>query len=139
MIGPTPNPTTPDQSPSLQDQILNHISSFETIIKQHNEKARALITPIRLTFDEEGDNSKGKDKEKGSAEETRTTISPALLERLTKGSRRCRYGVGCSNKRWMGWRGVGLTECLTVALIVGQTSVRSLWKDLPCEEDAAKI
>ncbi|GJW48527.1 hypothetical protein Tco_0080173 [Tanacetum coccineum] len=66
MTGPTPDPTTPKQSPSLQDQILNHISSLETLIKHHNEKAETLITPIRLTLGEEVESSKGKDKGKGS-------------------------------------------------------------------------
>ncbi|GJS98873.1 hypothetical protein Tco_0820043 [Tanacetum coccineum] len=82
MAGPTSEPTTPlnrvtgsnnnnnDHSPSLQDQILNHISSLETLIKEHNEKAGKLITPIRLTFsDEGGQGDKGKDKGKGPTEE----------------------------------------------------------------------
>nr|GEW85210.1 reverse transcriptase domain-containing protein [Tanacetum cinerariifolium] len=65
MTGPTPEPTTPNQSPSLQDQILNHVSSLETLIKQYNEKSGMLITPIRLTFGEEVDTNKGNDKENG--------------------------------------------------------------------------
>nr|GEV35328.1 reverse transcriptase domain-containing protein [Tanacetum cinerariifolium] len=65
MTGPTPEPTTPNQSPSLQDKILNHVSSLETLIKQHNEKSRTLITPIRLTFGEEVNTNIGNDKEKG--------------------------------------------------------------------------
>ncbi|GJU57083.1 reverse transcriptase domain-containing protein [Tanacetum coccineum] len=68
MTGPTPDPTTPYQSPSLRDQIMNHVSSLEALIKQHNEKSGTLITPIRLTFREEVDSNKGKDKEKGVAE-----------------------------------------------------------------------
>ncbi|GJU87168.1 reverse transcriptase domain-containing protein [Tanacetum coccineum] len=68
MTGPTPEPITPNQSPSLQDQILNHVSSLETLIRQHNEKSGTLITPIRLTFGEEVDTNKGKDKEKGVVE-----------------------------------------------------------------------
>ncbi|GKF84044.1 hypothetical protein Tco_0248942 [Tanacetum coccineum] len=67
MTGPTPEPTTPNQSPSLQDQILNHVSSLETLIKQHNKKCGTLITPIRLTFGEEVDTNRGRDKEKGAA------------------------------------------------------------------------
>ncbi|GKB79959.1 reverse transcriptase domain-containing protein [Tanacetum coccineum] len=51
----------------MQDQILNHVSSLETLIKQHNEKCGTLITPIRLTFGEEVDTNSGKDKEKGAA------------------------------------------------------------------------
>ncbi|GJX70640.1 reverse transcriptase domain-containing protein [Tanacetum coccineum] len=58
-----------DRSSSLQDQILNHISSLETLIKQHNEKAGTLITPIRLTFGEEGEGNKEKDQGKGPVEE----------------------------------------------------------------------
>ncbi|GKA40791.1 reverse transcriptase domain-containing protein [Tanacetum coccineum] len=58
-----------DRSPSLQDQILNHISSLETLIKQHNEKAGTLITPIRLTFGEEGEGNKEKDQGKRPVEE----------------------------------------------------------------------
>ncbi|GKB80560.1 hypothetical protein Tco_0947455 [Tanacetum coccineum] len=66
MAGPTSEPITPlnrvtgsnnnnnDHSPSLQDQILNHISSLKTLIKEHNKKAGTLITPIRLTFGDEG-------------------------------------------------------------------------------------
>nr|GEW00471.1 reverse transcriptase domain-containing protein [Tanacetum cinerariifolium] len=65
MTGPTPEPTTPNQSPSLQDQIINHVSSLETLIKQHNEKSGTLITPIRLNFGEEVDTNRGNDKEKG--------------------------------------------------------------------------
>ncbi|GJR02453.1 reverse transcriptase domain-containing protein [Tanacetum coccineum] len=78
--GPTPDLSTPlnqgmennnnlDRSPSLQDQILNHISSLKNLIKQHNEKAVTLITPIRLTFGEEREGDKGKDKGKGPVEE----------------------------------------------------------------------
>nr|GFA54693.1 hypothetical protein [Tanacetum cinerariifolium] len=75
MTGPTSEPITPlnrvtgrsnDHSPSLQDQILNHITSLETLIKEHNEKAGTPITPIRLTFGDEGECDKGK----GATEET---------------------------------------------------------------------
>nr|GEY03685.1 reverse transcriptase domain-containing protein [Tanacetum cinerariifolium] len=58
-----PEPITPDQPLSLQDQILNHVSSLKTLIKEHNKNTRALITHIRLTFGEEADGYKGKDKE----------------------------------------------------------------------------
>nr|GEV93717.1 reverse transcriptase domain-containing protein [Tanacetum cinerariifolium] len=75
MTDPTSEPITPlnrvtgssnnhDHSPRLQYQILNHISLLETLIKEHNEKARPLITPIRLTFGEEVEGDKGKDKGK---------------------------------------------------------------------------
>ncbi|GKC79526.1 hypothetical protein Tco_1130300 [Tanacetum coccineum] len=43
--------------------VLSHISSLETHIKQHNERAGTLITPIRLTFNEEKENSKEKDED----------------------------------------------------------------------------
>ncbi|GJZ72720.1 hypothetical protein Tco_0636866 [Tanacetum coccineum] len=80
MTGPTSEPFTPlnrasgsndnhDHSPSLQDQILNHISSLETLIKEHNAKSGAPITPIRLTFGDEEGGDKGKDKGKGPVEE----------------------------------------------------------------------
>nr|GEV50240.1 hypothetical protein [Tanacetum cinerariifolium] len=82
MTGPTPDPTTPDQSPSLQDQILNHISSLETLIKQRNEKVRTLITPICLTFGEEGDRNKGKDKGKGPVEEVDDDLKKPYKEVL---------------------------------------------------------
>nr|GEU70278.1 reverse transcriptase domain-containing protein [Tanacetum cinerariifolium] len=65
MTGLTPEPTTPNQSPSLQDQILNHVSSLEILIKEHNEKSGTLITPIRLTFGEEVDTNRGNDNENG--------------------------------------------------------------------------
>ncbi|GKA37339.1 reverse transcriptase domain-containing protein [Tanacetum coccineum] len=76
MTGPTSDPVTPlnqftksndnqDNSPTLQDQILSHMSSLETFIRQHNERAGTPITPIRLTFTEEGEFNKGKDNNKG--------------------------------------------------------------------------
>ncbi|GJU81536.1 hypothetical protein Tco_1283901 [Tanacetum coccineum] len=67
-VGPTPEPITPDQPLSLQDQILNHVSSLETLIKQHNEKSGTLITPIRLTFGEEVNGDRVKDKGIGVVE-----------------------------------------------------------------------
>ncbi|GKD50140.1 hypothetical protein Tco_1279116, partial [Tanacetum coccineum] len=81
MTGPISEPITPlnrvtgnsnnnDHLPSLQDQILNHNSSLKTLIKEHNEKAGTLITPIRMTFSDEGEHGdKGYDKGKGPAEE----------------------------------------------------------------------
>ncbi|GKD31524.1 hypothetical protein Tco_1242302 [Tanacetum coccineum] len=91
MTGPTSEPITPlnrvtersnDHSPSLQDQILNHISSLETLIKEHNEKAGTPITPIRLTFGDEGEGDKGKDKGKGPAEETDEDLKKPYKEVL---------------------------------------------------------
>ncbi|GKF28873.1 hypothetical protein Tco_0095215, partial [Tanacetum coccineum] len=55
--------------PSLQDQILSHISSLETLIKQHIERAGTLITPIRLTFDGEEESNKWEANKKGLGEE----------------------------------------------------------------------
>ncbi|GJW16069.1 reverse transcriptase domain-containing protein, partial [Tanacetum coccineum] len=87
MTGPTSEPITPlnrvteksnDHSPSLQDQILNHISSLETLIKEHNEKAGTPITPIRLTFGDEGEGDKGK----GPAEETDEDLKKPYKEVL---------------------------------------------------------
>ncbi|GJX54060.1 hypothetical protein Tco_0282429 [Tanacetum coccineum] len=72
MTGPTSDPVTPlnrivennnpNNSPNLQDQILSHMSSLEALIKQHNERAEThIVTPIRLTFHDDGDGGKGKD------------------------------------------------------------------------------
>ncbi|GKE56334.1 reverse transcriptase domain-containing protein [Tanacetum coccineum] len=36
---------------------------METLIKQHNERTRTPITPIRLTFNEEEENNKEKDED----------------------------------------------------------------------------
>nr|GEW20420.1 hypothetical protein [Tanacetum cinerariifolium] len=71
MTGPAPDPVTPmnqvtrnddnlNNLRSLQDQILDHMSSLKILIKQHNEKSGTLIEPIRLTFgdEEEGDKAK---------------------------------------------------------------------------------
>ncbi|GKE52361.1 reverse transcriptase domain-containing protein, partial [Tanacetum coccineum] len=91
MTGPTSEPITPlnrvtgrsnDHSPSLQDQILDHISSLETLIKKHNDNARTPITPIRLTFGDEGEGDKGKDKGKGPAEETDEDLKTPYKEVL---------------------------------------------------------
>ncbi|GJT09010.1 hypothetical protein Tco_0843472 [Tanacetum coccineum] len=78
MTGPTPDPVTPvnqviangknpNDSPSLQDQILDHFSSLKALIKQHNEKSGTGIEPIRLTFgnDEEVKARRGVVKEVG--------------------------------------------------------------------------
>nr|GEW45694.1 hypothetical protein [Tanacetum cinerariifolium] len=76
MTGPTSKPVTPvnqvtrnddnpNDSPNLQDQILDHVSSLKALIKQHNEISRALIEPIRLSFGEEDGNDKGKGADKG--------------------------------------------------------------------------
>nr|GEU61937.1 reverse transcriptase domain-containing protein [Tanacetum cinerariifolium] len=65
MTGPTLDPVTPvnrvarnndnpDDSLSLQDQILDQMSSLKALIKQHNDRAETLVEPIRLTFSDEG-------------------------------------------------------------------------------------
>ncbi|GKD97309.1 hypothetical protein Tco_1381206 [Tanacetum coccineum] len=93
MTGPTSEPFTSlnrasgsndnhDHSPSLQDQILNHISSLETLIKEHNTKFGAPITPIRLTFGDEEGGDKGKDKGKGPVEEVDEDLKKPYKEVL---------------------------------------------------------
>ncbi|GKA20271.1 putative ribonuclease H-like domain-containing protein [Tanacetum coccineum] len=78
--GPTPDPVTPvnqvtrnddnpNNSPSLQDQILDHMSSLKVLFKQHNERSGILIEPIRLTFSDEEGCDKGKKVDKGDEEE----------------------------------------------------------------------
>ncbi|GJR21897.1 reverse transcriptase domain-containing protein [Tanacetum coccineum] len=85
--GLTSEPITPlnrvtgrsnDHSPTLQDQILDHISSLETLIKKHNDKAGTPITPIRLTFGDEGKGDKGK----GPAEEADEDLKKPYKEVL---------------------------------------------------------
>ncbi|GJZ97952.1 hypothetical protein Tco_0670405 [Tanacetum coccineum] len=93
MTGPTPDPVTPlnrvtenndnqNNSPSLQDQILSHISSLETLIKQHIERAGTLITPIRLTFDGEEESNKGEDNNKGPGKEKDEDLKRSYKEVL---------------------------------------------------------
>ncbi|GKG00670.1 hypothetical protein Tco_0302360, partial [Tanacetum coccineum] len=93
MTCPTPESITPlnrvtgssnnhDRSPSLQDQILNYISSLETLIKENNEKAGTSATPIRLTFGDEGEGDKGRDKGKGPAEEADKDLKKPYKEVL---------------------------------------------------------
>ncbi|GJR29539.1 reverse transcriptase domain-containing protein [Tanacetum coccineum] len=75
MMGPTHDPVTLvnqvtrnndnlNNSPSLQDQILNHVSSLKALIKQHNERSGTLIEPIWLSFGDEDGNDKGKGVDK---------------------------------------------------------------------------
>ncbi|GJU53677.1 RNA-directed DNA polymerase, eukaryota, reverse transcriptase zinc-binding domain protein [Tanacetum coccineum] len=77
MTGPTPDSVTsvnqvtrnsdnPHNSPSLQDQILDHVSSLKALIKQHNERSRTLIEPIRQTFADEDRGDKGKGIDEGA-------------------------------------------------------------------------
>nr|GEU74076.1 reverse transcriptase domain-containing protein [Tanacetum cinerariifolium] len=94
MAGPTSKPITlqnhvignrnnNDHSPSLQNQIMNHISLLETLIKEHNEKDGMLITPIRLTFSDEGEQGgKGNDKRKSLAEKVDEDLKKPYKEVL---------------------------------------------------------
>ncbi|GKC69193.1 hypothetical protein Tco_1115076 [Tanacetum coccineum] len=78
MTGPTPDPVTPvnqvvrndnpNNLPSLQDQILNYMSSLKALIKQHDEKFGTLIELICLTFDDEENGDKAKCSKKGTEE-----------------------------------------------------------------------
>ncbi|GKF20353.1 reverse transcriptase domain-containing protein, partial [Tanacetum coccineum] len=61
MTGPTLDPSTPvnqinttdpNNTPNLQEQIRNHISSLKALVQLHNESPTGLITPIQLDFDE---------------------------------------------------------------------------------------
>ncbi|GJS90645.1 hypothetical protein Tco_0773281 [Tanacetum coccineum] len=76
MTGPTPDPVTPvnqvttnndntDDSPSLHDQILDQMSSLKALIKQHNKRSGVVIQPICLSFDDEERSGKGKGVEGG--------------------------------------------------------------------------
>ncbi|GJY27395.1 multidrug resistance-associated protein 5 [Tanacetum coccineum] len=47
------NDDNPDDSPSLQDQILEQMSSLKALIKHHNNRVGTLVEPIRLTFGDE--------------------------------------------------------------------------------------
>ncbi|GKB84862.1 hypothetical protein Tco_0957134 [Tanacetum coccineum] len=93
MIGPTPDPTTPinragegnnpNNSPSLQDQILSHMSSLEALIKQHNDRAETpMITPIRLTFGEERDDRVEKDNGQDKGKEKNEDLKKPYKEML---------------------------------------------------------
>ncbi|GJU11391.1 hypothetical protein Tco_1133787 [Tanacetum coccineum] len=62
MTGPISDPTTsvnrvdtnePTDSPNIQEQILNHISSLKALVQLHNESPTGSVKPIRLTFDDE--------------------------------------------------------------------------------------
>ncbi|GJT23751.1 reverse transcriptase domain-containing protein [Tanacetum coccineum] len=62
MTGPISDPTTPvnrvdtnepNDSPNIQEQILNHISSLKALVQLHNESPTGSVKPIRLTFDDE--------------------------------------------------------------------------------------
>nr|GEX42488.1 reverse transcriptase domain-containing protein [Tanacetum cinerariifolium] len=55
----TRNEDNKNDSPSLQDQILDHVSSLKALIKQHNKMSGTLIKPIRLSFEDGEGNDKG--------------------------------------------------------------------------------
>ncbi|GJU19855.1 hypothetical protein Tco_1153197 [Tanacetum coccineum] len=66
----TENEDDQNNSPSLQDQILSHIASLETLIKQHNERTGTpIVTPIYLNFNEDRDGNKWKDDRQGPRDE----------------------------------------------------------------------
>ncbi|GJY76410.1 hypothetical protein Tco_0481526 [Tanacetum coccineum] len=155
MMGPTSHPVTPlnriteyndnqNNSLSLQDQILSHISSLETLIKQHNERAGILITPIRLTFTEVEESNKGKDNKclgEENDEDLKRPYKEVLKSPFTrriikfsapnhrmatnlkpiKDNGRCRFGAGCFSRLWTNQPEGGSTACLTVAKTIGQT------------------
>nr|GEY08858.1 hypothetical protein [Tanacetum cinerariifolium] len=50
----------PNNSPSLQDKILDHVSSLKALIKKHIEGSGILIELIHLSFSDEDRNDKGK-------------------------------------------------------------------------------
>nr|GEW99029.1 hypothetical protein [Tanacetum cinerariifolium] len=62
----TRNNDNPNNSPSLQDQILDHVSSLKSLIKKHNERPETLIKPIHLSFSDEDGSDKRKGVDKGS-------------------------------------------------------------------------
>nr|GEU37365.1 reverse transcriptase domain-containing protein [Tanacetum cinerariifolium] len=62
----TRNDDNPNNSPSLQDQILDHVSLLKSLIKKHNERPETLIEPIHLSFGDEDGSDKRKGVDKGS-------------------------------------------------------------------------
>nr|GEZ46485.1 reverse transcriptase domain-containing protein [Tanacetum cinerariifolium] len=109
MTGPTPDSVTPlnrvtennnqNNSPSLQDQILSHISSLETLIRQHNKRARTPITLIRLTFTEKGEGSKGKNDNQGLGDERDEDLKRPYKEVLKSSFTRRRIEFSAPNHR----------------------------------------
>ncbi|GKB95605.1 hypothetical protein Tco_0981742 [Tanacetum coccineum] len=62
MMGPTPDLITPSgqvvtnvnsDTPNLQEQILNQLSSLKALVKLHNDTPSGKVTPIRLSFGDE--------------------------------------------------------------------------------------
>nr|GEW23243.1 reverse transcriptase domain-containing protein [Tanacetum cinerariifolium] len=93
MTGPTSESITPlnrvtgrsnDHSPSLQDQIMNHITSLETLINEHNEKAGTPITLIRLTFGDKGEGDKGKGPTEDTDEDLKKPYKEVLKSPFTR-------------------------------------------------------
>ncbi|GJX18843.1 hypothetical protein Tco_0221520 [Tanacetum coccineum] len=78
----------PNNPPSLQDQIMDHISLLKALIKQHKEKSGTLIESIRLTFsdNEEGDKAKtnGKITEEEKDEDLLKPYKEVLKSPFTK-------------------------------------------------------
>ncbi|GKD31491.1 hypothetical protein Tco_1242269 [Tanacetum coccineum] len=65
---PQAKPDTPWRTSVVPPYVSPSQPSMTSLARQHNEKSGTLITPIRLTFGEEVDTNKGKDKEKGVVE-----------------------------------------------------------------------
>ncbi|GJZ41905.1 hypothetical protein Tco_0588791 [Tanacetum coccineum] len=91
MTGPSSDPVTPpnrimednnnqNNSLSLQDQILSHIASLETLIKQYNEKVGTPITPLRLTFNEEENKEKDEDLKRPYKEVLKSPFTRRIIE-----------------------------------------------------------
>ncbi|GKD68422.1 hypothetical protein Tco_1322512 [Tanacetum coccineum] len=60
------------------------MSSLETLIMQHNERAGILITPIRLTFIEEEESNKGKDNNKELARRFADQVPQTVTEMIKR-------------------------------------------------------
>ncbi|GJS41869.1 reverse transcriptase domain-containing protein [Tanacetum coccineum] len=101
MTGPTPDPITPsgqvitnvnNDTPNLQEQILNQLSSLKALVKLHNDTPSRKVTPIRLSFrDEPGPDPPGgpdveelkgrdKDHQKPHKEILKSPLSRRLIE-----------------------------------------------------------
>ncbi|GKA92562.1 hypothetical protein Tco_0814487 [Tanacetum coccineum] len=75
------------------------MSSLETLIMQHNERAGILITPIRLTFIEEEESNKGKDNNKGP--QPRRIGDVSLVQDVLANSRRTSQRMVRPHAQWL--------------------------------------
>ncbi|GKD96717.1 hypothetical protein Tco_1380614 [Tanacetum coccineum] len=111
MTGPTPDPATPvnqvtmnnddtNESPSLQDQILDQMSSLKALIKQHNERSRAMIRPIRLSVDDEDGGGKGKGIDRSFGDEKDEDLWKPYKEDVPANSTRSGKGLVRSVTKW---------------------------------------